>query len=181
MTIEIINGQTGQHYTVSDATALQTAISNGDMPIRPDGSPYTITNSGGLFYLDGQAVSGGGVTVPGTVYRLILKVPAGYATGATYPGCSRYNADACDPKLFTTMAQAIDYAHSRNEIPYQVYSEDESWAIVTGSLHPDPNRPLSDPADVPVSNPVGGTLAGVSTPTLVLGGLALFFLAKKLL
>lgn len=73
------------------------------------------------------------------VFRLILETSPGRVdTGATYQGCSRQNADACQPAQFATVQDAIAFAKQRGEIPVKVPSADVAWMIVEG------NYPISD-------------------------------------
>jgi len=69
------------------------------------------------------------------IYRLIMVTePNRIDTGATYPGCSRDNPDACRPIQFKSVGEAISHAFKHDEIPVQVQSADQAWGIVSGQL-----------------------------------------------
>ncbi len=113
------------------------------------------------------------------IYRLLLThtdmgippSPGGYTveSGATYAGCSPTNKTACQGKAFLTMADGINFALSRGEIPYQVHSEAESWAIVAGTEPIDESKILTTAGD-----------SMFTTGGLVLIAAGLFFLLPKL-
>ena len=107
----------------------------------------------------------------GTVYRFILAMGGGYATGASLNGCSQTNSNNCDPKFFSTLSDAIAYALRRGEIPYQVLTTQEPWDIIAGNVGIDPSR---------IYNP-DGTLGshGLGTGTLALIGIGLFLLLRS--
>ena len=68
------------------------------------------------------------------VYRLILAGTNRYDTGATYPGCTIDNQQACDPVAFDTLEDAVDYAYAHGELPVMVFSEQEAWNIAAGAV-----------------------------------------------
>lgn len=109
----------------------------------------------------------GGLTImPGKTYRLILQTAPGRVdTGATYPLCSRSNTDACKPIQFATIQDAVNYANAHNEIPLQVSSVDEVWAIVEGRI--------------PVNE--ANVLGGDNTMIWIAAGIAAVFILPKLL
>lgn len=102
-----------------------------------------------------------------TLYRFILNsAPGRYDTGANYNGCSAVNSAMCDPKQFATLSDAIAYANSRGEIPYQVSSASEVWALIDG------NTPIQ-PAQLLNSGGGSGGLMAIG-----LGAVALYLLLK---
>lgn len=79
------------------------------------------------------------------VYRFVIYAPPGdpascgalaaqgcYNTGASYLGCSRSNPDACRPAQFANLDDLLAYTAAHNEIPVQVSSPDEAFAIMEG-------------------------------------------------
>jgi hypothetical protein len=126
----------------------------GAMPSGPSGTSYNNTCS-----------------LP--LYRFILAMSGSYATGANYPGCSQTNSGMCDPQSFPTLAAAIQYALSKGEIPYQVLSSQEPWAIISCAAGIDPTR---------VYNPDGSQGgSGISLTTLALvAGVAFLLMRGKL-
>lgn len=114
------------------------------------------------------------------VYRLIVKEPTGYATGATYPGCSSTNTGPCSAKWYGLgfLAQAVDDAYVNGEVPYMLENDSQVWptvqAVLGGTFTPDPTKVLAPGAsDAGVSS--GGFL-GLSTTELVIGAAAIYFL-----
>lgn len=80
---------------------------------------------------------GGVVDRSGRPYRLVLvSAPGRIDSGATYPGCSRANPDACRPGQFPTIQAAWDYAAAHGETPLLVGSPDEAWDIAEGRKAP---------------------------------------------
>jgi hypothetical protein len=76
-----------------------------------------------------------------SAYRLYLKntLPDGtvvYDTGATLPGCSLTNQQACDPVEFATLQEVLDYAAARGEVPRECVDVNEVWQIVASGEQP---------------------------------------------
>lgn len=171
-----------QQYTLPQLQSLNCTVA---VLIAPDGvtelSPrqyaqqfYNVDIGAGLAEGGCQAVGGG------QIYRLILQVDAGWATGANYPGCSPSTSNNCDPRMFNTLAEAVDFAYAHNELPYRVYSDSEAWAIVTGTQLPDNSRILAPGTTDPSDSGDTGLLPGLSSTTLLVGaGVVLFFLMRR--
>jgi|SRR5215831_12205566 len=75
----------------------------------------------------------GGTTLT-SLYRFILAVGGGYATGANRQGCSQTNSAMCDPQFFNSLKDAIDYALTNGEIPYKVLTANDPWALMAGTM-----------------------------------------------
>ncbi len=134
--------------TPTQTSAVAAAISTQLTPGSPGGLPTGQTV--------GQTFTPGGKG-PTTLYRFIVaSAPNRFDTGANYNGCSPVNSMMCDPHQFGSMADAVAYALSRNEIPYLCNSASEVWGIIDGSIPIDPAR-------------VGG---GSGMSPLLIGGLA---------
>lgn len=172
------------------AGTLPNFYSGGTTPVNPSPGggtgPTNILNVNNppttnvaLLPNSGQMPKGTGnvSNVPaGEVFRFILAMGGGYATGASLPGCSQTNSAMCDPKFFNTLQDAINYALSMGEIPYQVLSTQEPWDIMNGVSGIDPHR---------IYNPDGsfqtGGSGGMSTSTLAIIAIAGYFLLRKVL
>jgi hypothetical protein len=100
----------------------------------------------------------------------------GYATGANLNGCSQANSQNCDPQFFNTLHDAINYALSRGEIPYKVFTSQDPWNIINGTLDITPAQ---------IYNPDGtlhsGVGSGIGLGELVIVGLIGFFVLRKAL
>lgn len=103
----------------------------------------------------------------GAIYRFIFATnPHQFDTGANYPGCSPVNTAMCDPQQFPTLAAAIQYANSRDEIPYIASSVAEVWGIINGTTPLDPKK-------------IYGASGGNNTLLLIAAGIAAFFILRK--
>jgi len=169
-----------------------------------DGTTFTVSgiNQDPASYA--QILAGTGLTIVSsqaegtaytyTVYRLILETSPGRVdTGATYPGClprgTASDVALCDPQQFASTADAFAYAAAHNEIPVIVASAEAGYVIAeaeerarqlqqqyTGpSASPAPQPGQGGPVPPPV--PVGFNLE--SYAPFILGGLAIWFLAKR--
>jgi hypothetical protein len=127
-------------------TPVNVSVLN--QPLTPGATPQ----SGGPQY--------GGPCLSQT-YRFILAQGGGFATGANRPGCSQTNSANCDPQFFNTLQDAINYAHSVGEIPYQVLTAQEPWDLIACKVGIDSSRVL------------GG---GIPWWVLIAGAAALYFL-----
>lgn len=169
-----------QQYTLAQLQALNCTVA---MLLAPDGvtqlSPRQYAQQ--FYNVDlGPGLAEGGCQVAGgQVYRLILQVEAGWATGANLPGCSPSTSNNCDPRMFDTLAAAVDFAYAHNELPYRVFSDSEAWAIVTGSQQPDSSRVLPPGTSDPSDGTTGGVLGGLSSTTLLVGGAVLLILFMR--
>lgn len=104
----------------------------------------------------------------GAIYRFIFATnPHQFDTGANYPGCSQVNTAMCDPQQFPTLAAAIAYANSRDEIPYIASSVAEVWGIINGTIPLDPKKVY------------GSGSGGNNTLLLIAAGIAAFFILRK--
>jgi hypothetical protein len=142
---------------ISPSTTNSSAGENGPAT----NPPAPVSNSA---FTDPASAGGG------TVYRLILATPDlssptgfTYNTGATYPSCSINNPNACIPKSFTSLADALSYAAANNETPLNVQSSSEAWSIVSGTQ--------------PISSITSGS--GLSPTTLLIAAGVLAFLMMK--
>lgn len=150
----------GSSGTTPTSSAVATAIA-------PSLTPGTSPSQGGL-----PSGSSTGTTYGNTLsglYRFILSVPSGFATGANYPGCSQTNSGNCDPQMFDTLQKAIDYANTHGEIAYRVLSAGEPWQLMAGTVRIDPARVLN-----------GSTSgSGLSATTLGLLALGAYLLLRR--
>lgn len=112
------------------------------------------------------------------VYRFIMISRPGRAeTGAGYQGCSQNTTNACDPRGFDgqdALQQAITYAYSHNEIPVQVYNQQEAWDMLSGKMPITSDRVLS-------SSSFSSIFGSMDMTTMLLIGLGAIFLVPKLL
>ena len=112
------------------------------------------------------------------VYRFILISRPGRAeTGAGYQGCSPNTTQACDPRGFDgtdALQQAITYAYSHNEIPVQVYSQQEAWDMLSGKMAITSDRVLS-------SSSLSSLFGNMDMTTMLLLALGAIFLVPQLL
>jgi hypothetical protein len=112
----------------------------------------------------------------GTIYRFILAMGGGYATGANYNGCSQANSNNCDPQFFPTLSAAIQYALGRGEIPYKVFTTQDPWNIINGTLAINPCQIYNHDGSLPTN--CGG---GIGLGELVIVGLIGFFVLRRAL
>ena len=110
------------------------------------------------------------------VYRLILETSPGRVdTGATYQGCTRANPDACQPVQFSSVQDAINFAHQRGEVPVKVPNEIVAWDIVDG------RHAITD--DMIITSPTDGIFSSLTANPMLLAGVAVaaIFILPKLL
>lgn len=130
----------------------------------------------------GPGLAEGGCTDPvpvtSTLYRFILQVSAGWATGSNRPGCTQQNSSACDPRMFGTLADAVNFAYANGELPYLVYSDVEAWQLVNGQIQPDSARVLPPGTQSTGGDGSTGGLFGLSSTSLLIGAgvILLFFM-----
>lgn len=168
-------GTTSPPSSIPPVSLAPTNNPLNPVPPNPINNPNTPPTSVVAFLPgSGQLPKGTGNTSniqTGTVYRFILHMGGGYATGANYNGCSQTNSALCDPQFFNTLHDAISYALTRGEIPYEVLTTQEPWDIIAGTVGIDPSRIYN--AD--------GSLGshGFSTGTLALLAIGAFFLLRR--
>lgn len=171
----VIKDSTGATYPVTGITEPPDVYA-GMLP-----AGFTI-----LSYTTSGGGSGGTFTYP--AYRLIIQSGiSGYESGATYPGCTRDTASLCHALSFATIQDAFYYAHQHNEIPVVVQTADEAWVIADAEerarqLQTQYTGPSAspEPPGMPPVNGGGGLVTTIeSNMPLILGGLALWFLAKR--
>lgn len=148
---------------VSNTTLTQAATAAATGPSTTNALPTGVGSSVG-----GQMLS--------QVYRFILQVNGGYATGANRQGCSQTNSAMCDPQFFPDpngLQTAIAYAIQNGEIPYKVDSSNDPWALMNGSMAIDPARIYNPDGSLGSSGPFG-----IPWWMLIAAGVGIYILTK---
>lgn len=172
------------NYVIKDSAGTTYPVTGITEP--PD--VYATMLPAGWSIVSYEQVGGGGGTFTYPIYRLIIKsAGAGYESGGTYPGCTRETSGMCHGISFATIQDAFYYAHQNNEIPVVCQTIDEVWAIADAEerarqLQQQYTGPSASPEPPPL--PGGGgpspILSGIEAyAPYIIGGLALWFLAKK--
>jgi hypothetical protein len=110
------------------------------------------------------------------IYRFILQVSGGYATGANRQGCSQTNSAMCDPQFFPDpggLQTAIAYALQNGEIPYKVDTSNDPWLLMAGSMPIDPSHIYNADGTLGSSGPFG-----IPWWMLIAAGVGVYILTK---
>lgn len=159
--------------TVSDKIAQQTQPTSVQLTQAATAAATGPSTSGGLPSGPSSQVGG---TVLTQIYRFILPVSGGYATGANRQGCSQTNSGMCDPEYFPDpggLMTAIQYAIANGEIPYAVASSNDPWALMAGTMQINPANIYNADGSLGSSGPFG-----IPWWMLIAAGVGIYILTK---